>query len=53
MYKLVRRDVKLTSGKEEKSFVNFFIVLENGNRIQVKNAFKDDFVKLLLIAEKE
>lgn len=53
MYKLVRKDVKVTQGKEEKSFVNFFVVLENGNRIQVKPAFKDDFTKLLLIAERE
>jgi len=53
MYKLVRKDIEVEVGKEKKSFVNFFIVLENGNRIQVKNAFKDDFVKLLLIAEKE
>ena len=51
MIKLVRRDVK--DEKKDVSFVNFFVVLENGNRIQVKPAFKDDFVKLLLIAERE
>lgn len=51
MIKLVRKDVK--DLKTEKNFVNFYIVLDNGNRIQVKNAFKDDFSKLLLIAERE
>lgn len=51
MIKLVRKDN--IDEKLGKTFVNFYIVLENGNRIQVKNAFKDDFTKLLLIAEKE
>ena len=51
MYKLIRKDYK--DEKLGKSFVNFFLVLENGNRIQIKNAFKDDFSKLLLLAEKE
>lgn len=53
MIKLIRKDVEVENGKEKKSFVNFYVLLENGNRIQVKNAFKDDFIKLLLIAEKE
>lgn len=51
MIKLVRKDVK--DEKLGKNFVNFYIVLDNGNRIQVKNAFKSDFSKLLLIAERE
>ena len=51
MIKLIRKDNK--DEKLHKTFVNFYIVLENGNRIQVKNAFKEDFAKLLLIAEKD
>ena len=51
MYKLIRKDCN--DEKLGKTFVNFYLVLENGNRIQVKNAFKDDFSKLLLLAEKE
>lgn len=51
MVKLIREDVK--DDKLDKSFVNFYVKLENGNRVRVKNVFKDDFVKLLLIAEKE
>ena len=51
MIRLVRKEN--VDKKLDKTFVNFYIVLDNGNRIQVKNAFKDDFTKLLLIAEKE
>ena len=48
MLKLIMVDCKV----EDKSFINFYIQLENGARIRIKNVFKDDFGKLRLIAEK-
>ena len=36
----------------DKDFIHFYVQLENGARVQVRNVFKDDFIKLRLIAEK-
>jgi len=37
----------------DKDFVHFYLQLDNGARIQVRNVFKDDFIKLRLVAKKE
>lgn len=50
---MLRLIMKQSHNEElDKDFVNFYIELENGARIKVRNVFKDDFIKLRLIAEK-
>lgn len=54
--KLVKRQSKQTyTTKEGKTahYYNFFLELENGKRVQVKPAFKDDARTLDAVAELE
>lgn len=39
--------------KLDKTWVHFYLKLENGNYVQVKPAFKEDYSKLRLIARKD
>ena len=50
MFKLVY-DVK--ENEQGKKFTQFYLVMENGNYIRIKNVFKDDFGKLRLLATKK
>lgn len=54
--KLIKKQSKQTyvnKDKEEKHYYNYFLVAENGKRIQVKPAFKDDNKALDVLAEYE
>lgn len=56
MIRLVKKQSKQTyKDKEgnEKHYYNFFVESENGKRVQVKPAFKQDTGKLDMIAEYE
>lgn len=44
--------LKVYNEELKKDFVNFYLQLDNGARIKIRNVFKDDFIKLRLIAEK-
>lgn len=37
---------------EGKKYIRFYLVMENGNYIQIKNCFKEDFSKLRLLAKR-
>jgi len=50
MFKLVY-DVK--ENEQGKKFTQFYLVMENGNYIRIKNVFKDDFGILRLLATKK
>lgn len=53
--KLVKKQSKQTYEKngKKKHFYNYFLQLENGKRIQVKPAFKDDVKLFDYVAEFE
>ena len=49
----MRLIMKQVHDKElNKDFLHFYVELENGYRIQIKNCFKDDFAKLRLLSLK-
>ena len=54
--RLVKKQSKSTyvnKNKETKHYYNYFIELDNGKRVQVKPAFKDDTRTLDAVAEYE
>ena len=50
--KLIKVPVRYINkeGVEKKSY-NFFLEFDNGQRVQVKNVFSNDYVKLSFVAE--
>lgn len=50
--KLFKVPVRYTNkeGVEKKAY-NFYLEFDNGQRVQIKNAFSNDYVKLAFVAE--
>lgn len=38
--------------KAKKTFLNYYLELDNGNQIPIKPSFKEDYPKLRVLAEK-
>lgn len=52
--KLISRKHTYTNSKgEEKQGYNYYLVLDNGNKIAIKPSFNSDYAKLFLLSEHE
>lgn len=51
--KLLKKEVTVKVGEEEKHYTNFYLQLDNGYQVAIKPAFSKDYKSLVVIAEEK